>query len=234
MNNIISFCYNTAEKNNYEIIRFTTYDGNKKLGYSKYVGKLGDKPVYYPLLPTNIFYGYGELEIIDCSINNKFIKTETYNKALNSLKNSYLNIYITYMEDQLMNYILLTNAKSFYFSKKIGYYYFKNEMSMTRNKYKISKIRIKFIIIYLKIIFEYSKNTKYEKDMFNYLFTRLNNNFNIAKSLTVLSSKDYLYFYYYIINIYLNCTFITNENKYYFHYFKTIIENIFFSKTNSF
>ena len=110
-----------------------------------------------------------------------------------------------------MNYILLTCAKSFYFSKKIGYYYLKNEMSMTKNKNKISKIRIKFIIIYLKIIFEYSKNTKYEKDMFNYLFTILNNNFNI----------------------YLNCRFITNENKYYFHYFKTIIENIFFSKINS-
>ena len=77
-----------------------------------------------------------------------------------------------------MNYILLTCAKSFYFSKKIGYYYLKNEMSMTKNKNKISKIRIKFIIIYLKIIFEYSKNTKYEKDMFNYLFTILNNNFN--------------------------------------------------------
>ena len=76
-------------------------------------------------------------------------------------------MYIIYLEDQLMNYILLTCAKSFYFSKKIGYYYLKNEMSMTKNKYKISKIRIKFIIIYLKIIFEYSKNTKYEKDMAN-------------------------------------------------------------------
>ena len=233
MNNIISFCYNTAENNNYEIIRFATYDGKKRLGYSKYVEKLGDKPVYFPLLSTNIFYGYGELKIIDLSINNKFIKTETYIKALNSLNNSYLNMYMIYLEDQLMNYILLTSAKSFYFSKKIGYYYLKNEMSMTKNKYKISKIRIKFIIFYLKIIFEYSKNTKYEKDMFNYLFTKLNNKFNIEHSLTVLSSKDYLYFYYYIINIYLNCRFITNENKYYFHYFKTIIENKFFSKTNS-
>ena len=100
MNNIISFCYNTAENNNYEIIRFTTYDGNKRLGYSKYVGKLGDKPVYSPLLSTNIFYGYGELEIIDYYINNKFIKTETYIKALNSLNNSYLNMYIIYLEDQ--------------------------------------------------------------------------------------------------------------------------------------
>lgn len=121
---------------------------------------------------------------------------------MNSVKNSYLNIYITYLEDQLMNYILLTCAKSFYFSKKIGYYYLKKEMSMTKNKFKISKIRIKFIIIYLKIIFEYSKNTKYEKDMFNYLFARLNKDFNISNGLTVLSSKDYLYFYYYIIYIY--------------------------------
>ena len=165
---IISFCYNNAEKYNYEIIRFTTYDGNEKLGYAKYVQKLGNKPVYYPLLSTNIFYGYGELEMIDYSINNKFIKTKTYIKALNSLNNFYFNMHMIYLEDQLMNYILLTKAKSFYFSKRIGYYYLKNEMSITKNKKKMTKIRIKFIFIYIKIVFEYSKNTKYEKDMFNY------------------------------------------------------------------
>ena len=223
---IISFCYNNAEKFNYEIIRFTTYDGNEKLGYAKYVQKLGNKPVYYPLLSTNIFYGYGELEMIDYSINNKFIKTKAYIKALNSLNNFYFNMYMIYMEDQLMNYILLTKAKSFYFSKRIGYYYLKNEMSITKNKNKMPKIRIKYIFLYLKIVFEYSKNTKYEKDMFNHLFTQLNKLFNIENDLANLSSKEDLNFYYYIINLYLNCKFITNENKYYFNNLKKIINTL--------
>jgi glycosyltransferase involved in cell wall biosynthesis len=222
---IISFCYNNAEKFNYEIIRFTTYDGNEKLGYAKYVQKLGNKPVYFPLLSTNIFYGYGELEMIDYSINNKFIKTKAYIKALNSLNNFYFNMHMIYLEDQLMNYILLTKAKSFYFSKRIGYYYLKNEMSITKNKKKMTKIRIKFIFIYIMIVFEYSKNTKYEKDMFNHLFTQLNKLFNIENDLANLSSKEDLNFYYYIINLYLNCKFITNENKYYSNYLKKIIKN---------
>jgi glycosyltransferase involved in cell wall biosynthesis len=101
---IIRLCYNKAEKFNYEVIRFSIYDWNKKLGYAKYVQKLGNKPVYDPLLSTNLFYGYGELEIVDFNINNKFIKTKTFIKALNCLNNFYFNIYIIYMEDQLMNF----------------------------------------------------------------------------------------------------------------------------------
>ena len=224
----ISFCYNNAEKYNYEIIRFVSYVGNEKIGNAKYVQKLGNKPVYYPLLSTNIFYGYGELEMIDFSMNNKFIKTQTYIKALNCLKNFYFNVYIIFMEDQLMNYILLTIAKSFYFSKRIGYYYLNNEMSITKNLNKLTKTGIKFIFIYLKMVFEYSQNTKYAKDMPNLLFTKLIKLFNIENNLAKLSSKQDLNLYYDIINLYLNCKFITNENKYYFNHLKNIInKNIY-------
>jgi hypothetical protein len=96
-------------------------------------------------------------------------------------------------------------------------------MSITKNKNKMPKIRIKYIFLYLKIVFEYSKNTKYEKDMINYLFTQLTKQFNIKNSLANLSSKEDLNFYYYIINLYLNCIFITNENKYYLNNLKKII-----------
>jgi glycosyltransferase involved in cell wall biosynthesis len=225
LKSIIRFCYNNAEKYNYEIIRFTRYYGNEKIANAKYVQKLGNKPVYYPLLSTNIFYGYGELEMIDFNINDKFIKTQTYIKALNCLNNFYFNMHIIFMEDQLMNYILLTIAKSFYFSKRIGYYYLNNEMSITKNINKITKTRIKFIFIYLKMVFEYSKNTKYAKDMLNLLFTHLNKQFNIENNLANLSSKEDLNFYNDIINLYLNCKFITNENKYYFNHLKNIIKN---------
>jgi hypothetical protein len=99
-------------------------------------------------------------------------------------------------------------------------------MSITKNKKKMTKIRIKFIFIYIKIVFEYSKNTKYEKDMFNHLFTQLNKLFNIENDLANLSSKEDLNFYYYIIKLHLNCKFITNENKYYFNNLKKIINTL--------
>jgi glycosyltransferase involved in cell wall biosynthesis len=222
---IISFCYNNAEKHNYEIIRFTRYDGNEQLGYAKYVQKLGNKPVYYPILSTNIFYGYGELEIIDRNINTKFINTKTFIKALNCLNNFYFNMYIIYSEDLLMNFILMAIAKSFYFSKRIGYYYLNNEMSITKNQDKMSILRIKFFFIILKFFFDYSKNTKYEKDMLNLVFTPLYKSFNIENNFAYLSSKEDLNFYYDIINLFLKCKFITNENKYYFNYLKKIIKN---------
>ena len=232
--NIIRFCYNTAEKYNYEVIRFTSYTGNKKLGHEKYVLKLGNKPVYYPKISNNIFYGFGELEMIDCYINNKFIKTETYIKAVNSLNNYYLNIYNIYLEDQIINFIIHSIAKSFYFSKKIGYYYIRTEFSITKNVKKIPKLNTKFIFMYIKILFEYSKNTKYDKDMLNLLFTNIIKNFYIYNVFLGLSSKDDLYFYLYNINFYLNCKYITDENKYYFQRFKTLIEKKLFIKNNNY
>jgi glycosyltransferase involved in cell wall biosynthesis len=228
--NIIRFCYNKAEKYNYEVIRFSTYKGKAKIYFEKYILKLGNKAVYYPKISNIIFYGFGELEMADYFISNKFIKTETYIKALNSLNNYYLNMYNIYMEDQIMNFIIHLNAKSLYFTTKVGYYYLKTEASITKNTKKMAKLDTKFIFIYFKILFEYSKNNKYEKDMFNLLFTNINKSYNIKNLLLGLSSKDDLYFYYYIINIYLNCKYITDENKYYLQCFKSIIENKLLSK----
>ena len=78
-----------------------------------------------------------------------------------------------------MNYILFRTIKSFLFIKRIGYFYLVNNDSITKNFYKINKINLKFIFIYLKIIFEYSKNTKYEKDMANFLLNDISHHFYI-------------------------------------------------------
>lgn len=112
--------------------------------------------IYQPELSTNIFYGNNELEAIDYNISNKFIKKEVYIKSLNILNYFYLNMCMTYMEDSLMNYILLKTlktAKFLYFSNKIGYYYLKNSISITKNIFKINQLRIQFIFIYLKLIY---------------------------------------------------------------------------------
>ena len=222
--NILKICFNYSEKYKFEIIRFTTYDGIGKIGYYKYVLELGNKPVFQPELSTFIFYGYNELDMIDYTISNKFIKKEVFLKSLYLLKYFYLNIYMTYMEDSLMNYLIHRTAKSLYFSKIIGYYYLQNTLSMTKNTYKISLLIIKFIFIYLKIVFEYSKNKKFQKDMANFLFTNLHSSFNIELNLLKTKSKTNINFYYNILNIYLKNEYITNENKYLLKVFKSIIE----------
>ena len=170
-----------------------------------------------------MYYGNFNLQIIDSYINNKFIKKIVYIKALNALNNFYLNMYMTYMEDSLMNYLLHRTAKSLYFIKKIGYRYKRNSESITRTIFKMPQMKLKFIFIYFKFLFEFSANTKYEKDMLNLLLSKIINYLeNERKLLDTNLNNDY-YFYYHVINTIINCIYISDENKNLLNNFKKLI-----------
>ena len=223
--NILSTCYKYAEVKNFEMIRFNMYMGKEKgkerIDFEEIV--LEDRPVYQPELSTYLFYGnQNELQIVVSYINNKFMKKDVYVKAINSLSEEYLNMFIIYLEDAMMNYILYRTAKSLYFIRQVGYYYTHNTQSINYNLFKMPELRLKYTFLFFKLIFEYSKNTKYEKDMANLLFTNLNKNFNVGQKLN--SWKEDFTFFNDIINQYLNNTFITDENKYILEDFKNIIE----------
>ena len=206
--NIINLCYNYAEKYSYEMIRFNIYFGKEKKSKNTFENRC----IYQPELSYYLFYGNNnELERIDVFINNKFIKREVYIKALNLLKKNYLKIYIICNEDQLLIFFLYKTANSFFYLNKNGYYYITNSLSITKNKEKINKLRVKFIFIYLRIVFEYSKNNKYEIDILNSLFTTHIYNFFIGKKIPIFKSD--IKFFKETIKIYLNNNFITDEIK---------------------
>ena len=222
--NLINTCYYYAERHQYDLIRFNTYLGKEKLNFNGFSKNHEDRPIYQPELSTYIYYGNKELDIIDYFITNKFIKKQTYITALNSLNNFYLNMYMTFLEDSIMNYLIYRVAKSFYFINIIGYRYFHNSASITTKLFIISDLKIKFIFYYLKFIFEYSKNTKYEKDMVNHLFTSLNKHLNIKRKFSsLIFNNDEYIFYDNIFNMYINCKFIANENKMILQSLKNII-----------
>ena len=222
--NILKICYKFAEKYNYEMIRFNLYLTNKNLILNENTNNLEDKPIYQPYLSSYIFYGNNELQIIDYYITNKFIKKKVYIRALNKI-NNYLNMLMIFMEDSIMNFALYMGAESFYFLKVIGYYYIKNNQSITNNLFKISILRTKYIFIELKFIFEFSKNTKFEKDKANYMFIILNKLYNIKYYLNKISNFDNdLYFFFDIINLYIKSKFISKENKFILKELKNIIE----------
>ncbi len=220
--NILSTCYNFAEKYNYDMLRFAMYTGAEKNDGNEFINRLESRPIFQPELSTYLFYEKNELLMTDVFINNKFVKREVYIKALNSLNGLSMNTYMIFLEDQLMNYVLYRTANSYYFLNKIGYYFLRNSMSTTNNIFKIPQSRMHFIFIFLKYLFENSKNTKYERDMANMLFTYLNKGFNLGQRLNSLSGN----FAYYkdIVDKYLNSTYITSENKYMLEDFKSIIE----------
>ena len=224
-NNILNVCYNYAEKYKYDFIRFNTYLGRGKLCLNNFAKNHEDRSIYQPELSTYIFYGNKEIEKIDFYITNKFIKKKIYVKALNSLNSFYYNMHMTLMEDQVMNFLIHRVAKSFYYINISGYRYYKSKESINSKKFLIPEFKLKFIFYYLKFIFEYSKNTKYEKDMANHLFTHYNKIFNIRSQLSSLVyNKDDFSLFEYVINLYLNCAFINNDNKLILQKLKNIIK----------
>jgi glycosyltransferase involved in cell wall biosynthesis len=215
--NILNICYKYAEKYNFEIIRFNRYRGNNEIVFNDIENKI----VGQPELSTYIFYEYKELDRIDSWITNKLIKKETYIGALNTLNNYYLNLYIKFSEDVMMNYILYRSSKSLYCIKKIGYYHIKNSISLTKTLFMYSELKIKSFFIVIKLVFDYSKNTKKEKDMSQFLFTQINKNFNNAHKLSII---NYSYFYNDLINNLIYCKFFSKENKLILENYKNIID----------
>ena len=181
--------------------------------------KFENRPIYQPELSTFSFYYNNDLMLRDYYITNKLIKREKFIKALNSLNTFFSNIYMTIAEDTLMTYLIYKKSNSFYFVKKVGYYYLKNSESIGSNYFKLSDLRLKFSFIFLKCIFDYSKNNKYEKDMVNYLLKE-----NHEYQLLSAAFSESFYFYYDVINMLLNCSFITNDNINILQKYKKIIE----------
>lgn len=219
--NSLKTFYNFAIKYNYEMIRYNLYIGNKTLFMEGLIKPIKCRSVYQPELSTYIFYEQGFLKQIDFNISNKLIKRIAYIKTLNLLSKEYLNIHMTIFEDGLLNYLLYKNANSFYYLKKVGYYYIKNPHSITKKRFDSKAI--KAIFIHLKIVFEFSKNNKYEKDMFNDIFNRICIKNNVTSIISNINIKNDSEFYIKTINRFLNNEFINVNNKKYIIQLKNIL-----------
>ena len=119
-----------------------------------------------------------------------------------------------------MNFIVYRTAKSYFFFKKIGYFYYKNLGSISNNLFTKSEFRIKCVLYYLNIIYEYSKNTKYEKDLSNFLLTRFYKDLIINTNHQSIKNKEIFEYFNDLIKKYLDCKFIDKENKYFLQKYK--------------
>ena len=206
--NILNICYKNAEKYNYELVRYMTSLNLNKNNLEL----IENKPKNKKELKLYLFYRNNKLDFYEFNIWNKFIKKIVYIRALNSLNNYALNLYLTYGEDFFLNYFLYKEANSFIFLKKIGYYYIKNSISITENLFSKSYLLTKFRLFIFESFFKNTKNNKYEKDIINLLINRY---FRDFKHL-VNNPNYYSFLNSNFINIYLKNKFINNENKYIF------------------
>ena len=206
LENTLKYFYNFSIKNKYEIIRFNVYLKYGKTFFGEITNNLEIRPIFQPELSTYIFYGLGYLRQIDYNVCNKFIKREALIRALNTLNKNELNIYMTCQEDGLLNYILYRTAKSLFFLKRFGYYYIKDNYKHREAYYNFKNI--KFIFIHILNIFNYSKNTKYEKDMTNEIFCRLVYKHRIKDRLYLIN-KEY--------NFFIDIVNTFNQNEFFFN-----------------
>ena len=207
---VLNYCYSKAKTHSYDLIKFNLYTGSKVYNLKK-IKNIQNKEIYQKELSSYIFYGNGYLKQNDFAIINKFIKRDVFIKSINQINEYYLNQKMIVFEDGLINFMLYKFANSLYQTKKIGYYYIQNQLSITKNLLKDKERTMKNGFIYLKYIFEYTKNNIYEKNIANCIYQNVINeipNLNIFKYFT----KEYK-FYYDIINIYLGNKYISSINK---------------------
>ena len=210
--NSLKMFYAFATKNNYEMLRFNIYMGNNRTFLQSEIKKIKSRPVFRPEIQTYLYYAKGTLCYIDFNVSNKFIKREALIKALNLLGKEYLNIYMTTSEDQLLNFILYRTVNSFYFLKKIGYYYIINQQSITSKGFSLNNI--KNLFIHLKFLFLLSKNNLFEKNMFNILFRNNVIGRAIINKIKMVKEND-VGFFINTIDLFLENEFVSIKNKNY-------------------
>ena len=166
-------------------------------------------------------------------ISNKFVKRNIFINSLNTINIYFLNQNMIFYEDTLINFMLYRVAKSYYYLKNIGYFYIWNKNSSTMNYNKDETLMNKIfnsLFIFLKFIYEYTKNNQYEKDMGNEI---------IKKELKMILSSQICNkihtnynFYENIINIYLKNKFTPLSIKSKLINIKYILKknNFFFKK----
>ena len=210
---ILKYCYKISKKYDYDLIRFNMYKGNDTIILESIIKNIKSKPIYQPELSLYIFYGLGQLKQIDYFVCGKFIKKNIFILTLEVLNDYYSNQYMVDCEDGLINFILHRTAKSYYFIKKIGYYYFINNNSITiKNKNNYLKI-IKNNFLYFKFIYQYTLNNEIEKKMAEYIFVTIFNVLGFYFFKFLKENNQDINLYKEVIELYLNCEYISLKTK---------------------
>jgi glycosyltransferase involved in cell wall biosynthesis len=209
--NILIYLYSIAKNNNFDLIRFNIYTGNGGLNLPEISYYLESKKIQKPYLYFYLFYGFGKLFQLDFYLTNKLIKRNLFISALNSINKYYLRQFMIDCEDGLVNFMLYKLSNSFFFTKKIGYYYIVTNQSITYNKGNFIK-RLRSNFLYLKYLFENTKNNNIEKKMVIFVFSDIFGNHPDMINIFSRLSHDYK-FYINSINKYLKSEFIPLKTK---------------------
>ena len=167
VNDILDIIYNEAERQNYDIICFTSidspsYDLNKLHAKENYFTRLRKKNmiVRQPELGIYPISKYDRYFLYDPHIWGKCIKTNIYKMAVNALGESRYSVYNCWNEDITMFFIICNFAQNYLFVKKYGIFHFlsRKTASFSQSEFNLMNTEINLI----EIILDFAQN-KYKK-----------------------------------------------------------------------
>ena len=215
LNDILNKTYLIANQKNLDILQFRAYWGKDLEDYYFYkdYGYTHKTTIItQPELSKLMYYEY-ENKTLQTEYNLwcKLIKREIYMKILENIDKYYLEQHMTLHEDGLIIFILFKIARTYLFIEEFGMFYVTNENSSLANLRKDKNINktVRDSFLYLKFMFEYTGDNAYEKNMAVYQFKFILEQFQpIFNKIT-----DGFKFIYDVIELYLDCKYIDDNNK---------------------
>jgi glycosyltransferase involved in cell wall biosynthesis len=213
----------TIKYKDIDVIQFRAYKKWEKIypwtrGYTSF-----DTVVEQPELSSIMFYVNGKLNQINYFIWGKLIKRKIFLETIEKLGDYYRNQYMTLYEDVAMLFVLLSIAKNYVYVNIYGYLYYSNKISVFENRFKYRRANrtIRDCFLLSEILFDFSKNTKYDKLMA--LFT-LNRIYWMYYHVCTFITSGFE-FIYRVLNKFIKCQFLSLGNKYLVFKLKKLIED---------
>ena len=225
LNDILNKTYNLAKRENLDIVHFRAYWGNHLLNAYKYdnYGYIHNSTIInQPQLSDLMYYEYPD-KILQTEYNlwGKLIKRIVYLKILEIIDKKYLEQHMTLHEDGMILFILFKIAKNYLYLNEFGMFYYRNEDSALAGLRKDENIdkTVRDSFLYLQFMYEYTGENKREKDMAVYQFKFILQQFEKI----FCKIKKGFDFIYDIIELYLNCEYISDDDK---EIFRKVMYNI--------
>jgi len=225
LDNSLQLLYNSTLKYpQIDVIQFKAYKkkGNLIVPWTRGY-KQTDVIVTQPELCSIMFYQNNKLNQINFFIWGKLIKRKIFIKAINKLGEKYKNQYMTLYEDVAMLFILLQIAKNYVYVNIYGYLYYSNKISVFENRFKYSRANrtIRDCFLLSEILFDFSKNTKFDKLMALFTLKRI---YGMYYHVCTFITSGFEYIYR-VLNKFIKCQLFSLENKYLVFKLKKLIEN---------
>ena len=205
---ILNVAYKEAKFNEIDIV---TFKGIKVFNINDFFNNINLKEFRnYKNIRVYHQPELGDFSIGKYVIWGKCIKTKLYKKAIQSLGKKRYSQYITFLEDGIIHYILCQKAKSSKQILKYGILKIYRSQSVSHSLKDIKKN--KFIIKYIEIAFEFSRNAPIAKEeIANYIIKFF---LKKKKSLLInLKDKKIFKCFYSLIKRILNSKYISQQKK---------------------